>query len=271
MSNVPNLEDVRQIVIGAADKVGLSTFGLHVAQAKGDGSIVTECDHQMQSLLLNELQSRWPQYSFLGEEMEHGEQAEVVGSTQRGFWVLDPLDGTTNFAMGFPFYGVSLALVMDGEAQLGVIYDPVRRECFSGQRREGADLNGMPLATPQDDFSLKDCVANVDYKRLVSGLADRLVRYPPYRSQRNLGSSVLEWCWLAAGRLQLYLHGGQRMWDYAAGSLILQEAGGCATTIQGNPLDCRKFTKRSVLAAVTPRLHRLWIDWARENETAWQK
>jgi fructose-1,6-bisphosphatase/inositol monophosphatase family enzyme len=121
------------------------------------------------------------------------------------------------------------------------------------------------------DFALRDCVANVDYKRLVSGLADRLVRYPPYRSQRNLGSCVLEWCWLAAGRLQLYLHGGQRMWDYAAGSLILREAGGKFTTVAGNPLDCRKFTKRSVIAATSPELHALWLAWIRENQQPWGK
>jgi myo-inositol-1(or 4)-monophosphatase len=91
------------------------------------------------------------------------------------------------------------------------------------------------------------------------------VRYPPYRSQRNLGSCVLEWCWLAAGRLQLYLHGGQRMWDYAAGSLILGEAGGSFTTIGGNPLNCQKFTKRSVVAAVSPPLHQKWLAWVSEN------
>ncbi len=77
---------------------------------------------------------------------------------------------------------------------------------------------------------------------------------------------MLEWWWVAGGRVQLYLHGGQRMWDYAAGSLILKEAGGVFSTIPGNVLDCRKFTKRSAIAAITPELHRLWIRWIRENE-----
>jgi fructose-1,6-bisphosphatase/inositol monophosphatase family enzyme len=82
---------------------------------------------------------------------------------------------------------------------------------------------------------------------------------------------VLEWCWLAAGRLQLYLHGGQRMWDYAAGSLILKEAGGVFTTIPGNPLDCRTFTMRSEGAAVNPDLHAKWLGWIRENDEHWGK
>ncbi len=271
MSGLPDLAALREIVIGVADQAGLSHFRLHQTQAKADGSIVTALDHEMQGLISTALKARWPEYSFMGEEMEHGEQARIVDGQNSGFWTLDPLDGTTNFAMGFPFYGVSLALVIDGEAQLGVVFDPVRRECFSASAGGGAYLNNTLLKAPAMDIALRDCVANVDYKRLVSGLADRLVRYPPYRSQRNLGSCVLEWCWLAAGRLQLYLHGGQRMWDYAAGSLILGEAGGVFTTISGNPLDCRKFTKRSVIAATSPRLHRLWLGWIRENEQPWGK
>ena len=265
MSSFPDISVVRQVVIDAANRTGLSTFGFHASEAKGDGSVVTEFDHKMQDLILTQLTRTWPEYSFLGEEMEHDEQARVVESRDNGFWVLDPIDGTTNFSMGFPFYGVSLALVIDGQVRLGVVFDPVRGECFSAVQGKGAELNGIALSTPKHPFALRDCVANVDYKRLVSGLADRLVRYPPYRSQRNLGSSVLEWCWLAAGRLQLYLHGGQRMWDYAAGSLILREAGGSFSTIQGNSLDCQKFTKRSALAAVTPELHQLWLRWVREN------
>jgi len=267
MSGLPELSALCQIIVDAAEQTGLSNFGLRHAEAKADGSIVTDLDHEMQRIISTQLKSRWPEFSFMGEEMDHGEQAQIVTDGQEtGFWALDPLDGTTNFAMGFPFYGVSLALVVKGEPKLGVVYDPVRRECFSASAGEGAYLGGTPLKTPQSPLALRECVANIDYKRLVSGLADALVRYPPYRSQRNLGSSVLEWCWVAAGRVQLYLHGGQRMWDYAAGSLILREAGGVFSTIPGNVLDCRKFTKRSAIAAITPELHRLWIRWIRENE-----
>jgi|TARA_B100002003_G_scaffold64184_1_gene59612 myo-inositol-1(or 4)-monophosphatase len=271
VSAQPELGQLVEIVTTAARTAGLANTRLHATDTKADGSIVTALDHEMQSLISTALKARWPEYSFMGEEMEHDEQASIVDGKSRGFWALDPLDGTTNFAMGFPFYGVSLALVVDGEARLGVVLDPVRDECFSAIDGGGAFLNGEPMTTLGQEFALRECVANVDYKRLVSRLADRLVRYPPYRSQRNLGACVLEWCWLAAGRLQLYLHGGQRMWDYAAGSLILKEAGGVFTTIPGNPLDCRKFTKRSVAAAVNTDLHAKWLGWIRENDEHWGK
>ncbi|GIT26704.1 MAG: hypothetical protein CM1200mP41_27480 [Gammaproteobacteria bacterium] len=149
---------------------------------------------------------------------------------------------------------------------MGVVYDPIRNEVFSAIVNGGAFLNDRPLHTPDTGLMLRQCIANVDYKRLVAHLAERLVRYPPYRSQRNLGSSVLEWCWLAAGRVQLYLHGGQRMWDYAAGSLILREAGGVFTTLEGLPFDCRKITKRSVVAAVNSELHHAWLQWIWQND-----
>jgi myo-inositol-1(or 4)-monophosphatase len=202
----------------------------------------------------------------MGEEMEHARQASIVKNGQARFWTLDPLDGTTNFAMGFPFYGVSLALVTDGEVELGVVYDPVRDECFHAVSGGGAFLNGQLLQTVTTGIELDACVANVDLKRLVGQLAERLVRYPPYRSQRNLGACVLEWCWMAAGRIQLYLHGGQQMWDYAAGSLILQEAGGVFSTVKGLPLDCQLFTKRSVVAAINQDLYQQWFHWISEND-----
>ena len=139
MSGLPELSALRQILTDASEKAGLSSFGLRETKAKVDGSVVTEIDHEMQRLISTELKTGWPEFSFMGEEMDHDEQARIVLEGQdQGFWALDPLDGTTNFAMGFPFYGVSLALVKNGEPKLGVVYDPVRRECFSASAGGGA-------------------------------------------------------------------------------------------------------------------------------------
>jgi myo-inositol-1(or 4)-monophosphatase len=234
------------------------------SQVKQDGSIVTEIDKAMQSTIRAALQTDWPGYGFIGEEMSYDDQVSACEMNPQGYWVLDPLDGTTNFTSSFLFYGVSLALVIDGEPILGVVYDPVRNECFSAARGAGAYLNCSRLVCP-DTSSLDSCIANVDYKRLVGDLSSQLVRCPPYRSQRNLGSSVLEWCWLAAGRIQLYLHGGQKLWDFAAGYLILLEAGGAATTLSGMPLDCSKLRKRSVVAAVNKELLDQWEEWINTN------
>ena len=205
-----------------------STSQSHDELHKDDGSLVTLTDNAIQSFVYKSLLERYPDIPFIGEEMPHTVQQSVIDGGAGRFWVLDPLDGTTNFVAGFPFYGISLALVDKGETILGVVHDPVRGETFAATRGGGATLNGVAL-DPRPVQRLNQSIANVDYKRLTRSVADRLVRSPPYRSQRNLGSCVLEWCWLAAGRFQLYLHGGQKLWDYAAGSLILSEAGGVAS------------------------------------------
>ena len=263
-TTIPDLTKVIEFVKTAALMAGDAIASGLNTELKTDGSFVTQVDQGIQAYLMDTLENCWPQYGFIGEEMTYDDQVKVCEQSQSGYWVLDPLDGTTNFTSGFLFYGISLALVMDGRPVLAVVYDPVRDECFSAKKGEGAYLNNKVLRCPNVN-SLSDCIANVDYKRLVGDLSSQLVRCPPYRSQRNLGSSVLEWCWLAAGRVQLYLHGGQKLWDFAAGYLILQEAGGCATSLSGAPLDCSKLRKRSVVAAVNQRLLDQWVDWIDSN------
>ena len=255
----PDLGSLINLVRQAASKIEYFRQSGSWSELKMDGSPVTGVDRGIQDYLSQELNSRWPHFGFIGEEMPHDDQIRVCEHSKQGFWVLDPLDGTTNFASGFLFFGISLALVIAGQPVLAVIYDPVRDECFAAKKDRGAFLNGTPLVCP-DTGVLGDCIANIDYKRLVGDLSSQLVRCPPYRSQRNLGSSVLEWCWLAAGRIQLYLHGGQKLWDFAAGCLILHEAGGAATSLSGQALDCGKLRKRSVVAAVNAGLLDQWVD-----------
>lgn len=261
MHALPDLPELEQLIRDTAAEQKIAECGMDVkCETKADGSWVAEIDRRMQKCLRDKLNARWPHYDFIGEEMDYAEQVAACKNGKDGYWVLDPLDGTTNFSAGFLFYGISLALVVDGEAQLGVVFDPLREECFAAKRGAGATLNGKPL-TATTTRALGECIAIVDYKRLVGDLAEQLVRSPPYRSQRNLGASVLEWCWLAAGRAQLYLHGGQKLWDFAAGNLILCEAGGAATSLSGKPLNCDRLRKRSVVAAANPELLALWNKW----------
>ncbi len=262
--DLPALADVCNLVRAVAGRHRSLAVGSAAAVLKSDGSLVTQTDIALQEQLQRELQQRWPQYGFVGEEMRYEQQLAAITQSRDGYWVLDPLDGTTNFSSGFLFYGISLALVIDGTAHLGVVFDPVRSECFSAERGRGALLNGRPLVSSKPTI-LAECIANVDYKRLVASLAERLVRAPPYRSQRNLGASVLEWCWLASGRIQLYLHGGQKLWDFAAGYLILLEAGGAATSLSGLPLDYAELRKRAIVAASNADLLRQWLAWIKEN------
>lgn len=265
---MPDLQILQQILTEAASEhLPEAADAVMLAQQdKADGSLVTQVDARLQQVIQERLQDRWPQIHMLGEEMSHAEQAAELRFTERGLWVLDPLDGTTNFTVGLPMFGLSLAYVEAGVARLAVIYDPNRNECFSAESGQGAFLNGRRLQTCQTG-RLADCVANIDYKRLTGALAARLVSCPPYRSQRNLGSCVLEWCWLAAGRIQLYLHGGQQLWDHVAGRLILEEAGGKATRLEGDAIEADRLAKQSAVAASNADLYHAWYAWLLQQKT----
>ncbi len=200
-----------------------------ISTVKADGSLVTDADLGVQCRLTDALARRWPRIPLLGEEMGEDEQQRLLDGGGP-LWCLDPLDGTTNFACGFPGFCISLALLRGGRAELALVLDPVRDECFTAARGRGAWLNGTPLAAHAPGPTLGDCVAVVDFKRLPPERVPRLFRRGGFRSQRNLGAVALDWCWLGAGRFQLYLHGAQKLWDHAAGRLVADEAG-CATAL----------------------------------------
>lgn len=255
------------LVIAAAEKELLPRFRSVGATAKADGSLLTEADLAMQQNVIQELSTHWPHYPVLGEEMPASQQQALLEQSDAGLWVLDPLDGTTNFAAGLPFFGVSLALVQQGQVVLGLVYDPVARECFSAIAGQGAWRNGAPLRLDCSRRRLDDCVGLVDFKRLPAALACRLATEGPYRSQRSLGSVALDWCWLATGRMQLYLHGAQRLWDYAAGALIFAEAGGAGgrlAALDGDWQHALSLTPRIGLAASNAELLSQWRCWIDE-------
>lgn len=228
---------------------------------KSDGSLCTEADLAMQRRLGEELPKLLPG-AVLGEEMTPDEQAHCWGEGSKGsMWCIDPIDGTTNFANGIPFFGVSVAWMVEHESRIGLVHNPVTGESFYAARGAGAFLNGEPLPLRPHCETLADAVAGVDFKRIGPRLGDDLAVRPPYYSQRNFGSSALEWCFLAAGRLDVYIHGGQKLWDYAAGHLILAEAGGACATFDGGTLMAGPDVKRSVIAATSPALFAQWRNW----------
>ena len=254
-------EALREQIISIADQELPRRFVDCASSAKADGSLLTEADLVMQRRLQALLLESAPGYAFLGEEMPASEQAARLADPGPGVWVLDPLDGTSNFAGNIPMFCVSLALIRAGRVELGLVYDPLRRECFHAERGGGAWLNGQRLRPTERPWELKRCTAMVDFKRLSRVLATRLVTAPPYGSQRNFGSVALELCWLAAGRGQLYLHGGQKLWDYAAALLILHEAGGHSITLEGERSPPLNLAPRSTVAALDPELFRQWCGW----------
>lgn len=233
------------------------------AHDKADGSWLTELDLALQKALTAALMDYAPGVKVLGEEASADEQQALLRQAD-SLWVLDPLDGTSNLVTGLPFYGVSLARVEAGSITHGWVYDPNRDELFMAQAGQGAWLNHRPLARPTAPMRLDDCIAMIDVKRLPKPLGCALVKAHPFHSMRSLGSVALEWCWLAAGRAQLYLHGGQRLWDYAAGRLVLSELGGAFTMRQNTPAPAASgltLEPQMAIAATDRALFARWRDW----------
>jgi myo-inositol-1(or 4)-monophosphatase len=264
-----DLSVLESIVRTAAREELLARFRQTSRREKADGSWLTEADLAMQSRLQAELAARHPKIALLGEEMEAPQQARLLdeaghaqGDDDGGLWILDPLDGTSNYAAGIPLFAVSLALMRQGRIEAGIVFDPMHDESFAALRGHGATLNGERLRAPAVSVALAKTTACIDFKRLPGPLAARIAATPPYSSQRSIGSVALDWCWVAAGRFHLYLHGRQSLWDYAAGSLILAEAGGHADTLDGRPA-ALNLTPRSAVCAADRGLFEQWRDYLR--------
>ena len=240
---------------------------VHNRQLKVDGSLFSEADLAAQRFLVERLPAIRA-CPIVGEEMTIAEQragwAEGM-SDERGLWCIDPIDGTTNFINGLPCFAVSIAWMSAGRARLAVTYNPISDEMFYAREGNGAYLNGRRLPLREVTDNMARCVAGVDFKRIPKHLADRIAVDPPFFSQRSFGCSTLEWCNVASGRLDLYLHGGQMLWDYAAGRLILQEAGGRICTLRNDDFDAEDIWRRPVVAALHPEVFVSWRDWIRAS------
>ncbi len=229
---------------------------------KYDGSLCTEADIAAQGALTKKLQAIL-NVPVLGEEMTAAEQRALWETGRDGIWCIDPIDGTSNFVRGLPYFAVSVALLREGKSVLGVVYDPVANEMFAAEQDKGAFLNGEKLVGREAQSSLEQSLACVDMKRLKRKLVTQLSTDPPYSSQRNFGASALDWCYVAAGRYDVYLHGGQMLWDYAAGLLILQESGGHVCCIENDDFSRCDIWQRSVIAARDAKLFEAWKRWIR--------
>jgi fructose-1,6-bisphosphatase/inositol monophosphatase family enzyme len=254
-----------QTVREVAQSIVLPRYRSAVRSRKADGSFLTEVDLKAQQGLERSL-IRIVRCPVLGEEMSADQHQTLwEQGLSQGLWCIDPIDGTTNFANGIPVFAVSVAFMVGGRTEMGVVYNPASDEAFYAERNRGSYLNGTQLPLRKPPAVLRDCVAGVDFKRIPKTLGDRLAIEPPYYSQRNFGCSTLEWCYVAAGMFDVYLHGGQMLWDYAAGRLILEEAGGSMASLNTDDFDSESLWKRSVIAASSPELFRQWRDWLRSH------
>jgi myo-inositol-1(or 4)-monophosphatase len=261
MMSFTGIDKLKSLVKCAAQEVLLKDFGHSAFEYKDDGSVLTPADIAMQNRLEEELREHWPQYDILGEEMTDAEQQAVIDRGE-AYWCIDPLDGTSNFAASLPFFAVSIALIIDQQQYLGLIYDPIRDEMFTAIKGQGAFLNGQLINKEHESIPVnKPVVAEIDMNRLPETLAVKLVTESIYASQRNIGSSAIDWCWMSAGRFDIYLHGGQKLWDYAAGSLIFAEAGGHSISLDNQDVFRGKLEIRSALACFDRNLFNYWYEW----------
>jgi len=253
---VPQRSAHMTMLVRAAEKAGkmlVRDFGevekLQVTR-KGIGDFVTQADYKCEKMLHEELLKARPDYGFL---MEEG--GKRVGKNLDYEWVIDPIDGTTNFMHGIPFWAISIGLVYKGKPIAGVVFNPILDELYWAERGQGAYMNAERLR--------------------VSGrtnLEDALVAVPPNVKSRNwgvkpnefkiisnavatcrvLGSATMELCYVAAGKLDAYIDRGPKPWDLAAGMLIVQEAGGYATEINGLK---DKLPYADNILAANPKIH----------------
>jgi len=239
----------------------LPNFGRVDIDVKQDGSWVTIADTKAHQQLMEEL-PKLVDYPVLSEEMTEDEQQTILNNRPQNYWCIDPLDGTSNFTQGIPFWCMSIALIENGKMKLGVVYDPNRDECFAASESlesSEATLNGVSL--DQGDCSIVDLnetIGLIDFKRLDNKKLLALASNPPYRSQRSFGSSALDLCWIAAKRCHIYLHGKQKLWDYSAGLLVLKNAKGCAETFNGDEIFENDLDSKSVIAACNSQLMEQW-------------
>lgn len=242
------LTHVTSLLQQAGERIIMPAFNSTIeSQTKRDGSVVTETDLAAQAWLQQQLHTLDSDIDLLGEEMDEATQLAQL-ATPGKFWCLDPLDGTTNFAASIPVFGTSLALIEHGIPVLACIHDPVRQETFTAIRGQGAHLNGYALKLDYD-LSLKHSVGFIDLKRLRKSHKQALLTPGLYRSQRNIGTCALEWAWLAAGRGHFIIHGGEKIWDYAAGSLLAEEAGYRVSNFNSEGLFEALHIKQPILAA----------------------
>ncbi len=230
-------------------------YGLrHTITHKGSVDLVTEADRRSEELILGAIRERYPSHSILSEE-----RGDLPGEGD-GCWFVDPLDGTLNYAHALPFFAVSIAYASGSRVRLGVIYDPLRDECFAAERGRGAWLNGQPIHV--------SAVSELRESLLVTGfpnepseiVAQNLRYYERFQRQtqgvRRLGSAALDLAYVACGRLDGFWEIRLNAWDVAAGGLLVEEAGGRATRLSGEPDYLRPPC--SILAA-GPALHAVML------------
>ena len=233
------MKDFLAVASEAARKAGgILKENIHGAREityKGDINLVTEMDTRSERAVVETLRASFPEHGIIAEE-------ETTIRNGSGYtWIIDPLDGTTNYAHGYPCFSVSIALEHEGDVITGVVYDPMRDELFTAQKGQGAHLNGKRIKVSPVDELIKSLLATgFPYDRKVSEKNNLDYFYDLLMASQEVrrdGSAALDLCSVAAGRFDGFWELKLKPWDVAAGSLIVREAGGRITDLRDNAFD----------------------------------
>jgi myo-inositol-1(or 4)-monophosphatase len=257
ISEVADILDLDQILdqtcslarsVGEIQKANLSGRNLGIATKSSGVDLVTEVDHYSEQYLITALRHTYPQHAILSEE-----QGQQIGHSEY-LWIIDPLDGTTNYAQGLPIFSISIALQYRGQTVMGVVYAPVVDQIFTAIRGKGAFLNGKPIAVSKKT-ELGQCVLATGFPYDRATHPDNNVNYfahftPRVRGIRRMGSAAYDLANVASGALDGYWELNLSIWDVAAGALLVEEAGGKVvylpkkrgvSLVAGNPAMCERI------------------------------
>lgn len=228
---------IREFAIETARKSGALLKGnvgkVSRIEFKGAVDIVTEVDRASEELIMREIREAFPEHGILTEESPELKQASPFK------WIIDPLDGTTNYSHGFPFFCVSIAFEEAGEVALGVVFDPMMDELFVAEKGKGAFRNGERISVSSIDELGRGLLATGFPYDLRSSKSNNLDHFSAFslkaQAIRRAGSAALDLCYIASGRFDGYWEMKLRPWDVAAGALIVKEAGGVVSDFSGGP------------------------------------
>ena len=222
-------------VVLRAGEIQMANFGSALTvNKKGTIDLVTNVDLEVESMFRELIANRFPTHTIIAEELQN-ERSDDRDESHR--WIFDPIDGTVNFAHGLPFFCASLALEINGIVSVGAVYDPVRKELFTAELGAGARLNSVPLSVSLTD-SLIDALLCTGFPYDIHQTLQKFIDLfgvfvSRAQAVRRFGSAALDLCYVAAGRLDGFWEEGLKQWDTAAGSLIVEEAGGRVSGIDG--------------------------------------
>jgi myo-inositol-1(or 4)-monophosphatase len=218
---------------GAAEIQRFFNKTFTISNKEGVNNLVTEADHAAEKAILGVIKSRYPDHYILSEE------AGEIKQDSPYKWVVDPIDGTVNFAHGIPLNCVSIGLEHEGEIVMAAVFNPHLNEFFYAEKGKGATLNGQPIQVSKETQAIKACLVTgfpYTYINIPNGpleIFERFIRKGV--PVRRLGSAAIDLCWVACGRFDGFYEHKLEAWDSAAGYLIVKEAGGTVTDLQGNP------------------------------------